>query len=1028
MINEADINASGSFLDIIQSNDEFIVMCANGKVYKVRNIDEQRMSDAIKPDSEDTVEFNDSLVNSATLEKVATSKLSKTILAFCCVQTFDGEMYIASGADSIYFITSNHIERIKYPQNIKQIKKIFNLENFVLGLTDSGDFAEICPYTKTVCVVKKSNEMIDDLRVLESNDEYNELLVLSNESMKVLDFPSMTCKTELSLSGPTWLVSQQKSDVNMYFISGTTNENNFVQTIEIKSIIETDPDERFKKLLLRGHFEEAEEFARQSELCLEPLYEAKVTKSLLTLQNMEAASSRFEEAFKEFMGHLTTIEDKKFLVTLRLFEIPDRASMTEFLEYLLANIETNLYLNETNEINELLLRLETLRLIDPDECNLRWIGFLYQKDMARIAMDYFKSDVLMSCLIFSRHSSSIMPSLNLEQFKKWILNIPSNIEPFQLIQWLKHFSACYFQLYPNEMSHLVDWCLERTRALQFSNSWPEIGLEFISNINEIFQDVKFLFVDIRRSYHYNMEKIQQLIFTLEEMSVLKKSYHLTMTLDDYSKRSIEETAFRLLQRIQMHNLKRMVNDFLYPIFTERGGSPEETIVRYIQFLCTNKNLGFWQERAVASIELLHNEENRLRSALLVLKVSPVPWSNVILPLAMLGSTSSHPLAKEIYIEHKTQAIKMIKVKYQWPVDYFDLQQDRVKLVFRIMKVDKPEMIEDVKTLVKSSPDIARDAYFHLLLNLAEKGRIDEFMQVVEDLEEQNLELCQTLFEQIGNTFVRIIDDEEFEDKTEADNLMEAAKLLLKQLRALSDDFKTTFHEQRLKKLQMIVRVREEFQFNLRLQTLGKTDEKFRMFDEGIQIIAKEVTTTMSLDRMWSKMDLLVKTFAFNRLVGFKMMCEKLNNLYITCRVIDVLNSSVDSFEKSEIASAVDLAVLAISQQISYFENNLKPNFENFDPLAFPLTYEFLMKSLVHFDLVHHEFIINLLQWLHIGRRYYPYDVIDATKRERIVDSGIFSSSTHNGHASGSKRRETFSLFEEFDDKVTTVKEVNTDFD
>lgn len=1025
MINEADINNKGSFIDIIQLDEDFVVMCTNGKVYKIRNIDEKKFNEAaVMTDNEDTVEFNESLLNSAKLDKVASSKLSSSVMAFCCVKTFEGEIYIACGADSIFFVMSNHVERIKYPQNITRIKKLFNLENFVLGLTDNGDFAEICPYTMTVCVVKKSSEMIEDLRVLESNDDCNELLVLTkdeqnSQTMKIVDFPSMLCKTELGLSGSSWLVSQPKTAVNMYYISGTKNDNNFIQTIEVKSIIETDPEERFKKLLLRGHFDEAEDFAKQSELSLELLYEAKVKKSLMKLQSMTSASSGLRKTFNELIEHLEKIEDKNFLVTIRFSEIPDRTSMTEFLGYLLSNIDTNLYQNETNEINELLLRLETLRLIDPDECNLEWLEFLYHENMARIAMDFFKTDILTSCLIFSRHSSSIMTSLNLEKFHKWLLNIPTTTEPFQLIQWLKHFLPCYLQLFPNEMTHLVDWCLERTRALQFSSSWPEIGLEFINNINSIFIDIKFLCIDIRRSYHHNMDKIQNLIFTLEEMSVLKKTYHLTMTLNDYSKHSIEETAFRLLQRIQMHNLKRMVYDFLYPIFIERGGSPEETIVKYIQFLCTNKNLGYWQERAVASIELLHNEDNRLNSALLVLKVSPVPWSNIVLPLAKLGSSNSHPIAKAIYIEHKTQAIKIIKVKYDWPVDYFDLQQDRVKLVFRILKVDKPEMIEDVKTLIKSSPDIAREACYHLLLHLAEKGRIDEFMQLTANLEDENCSHCELLFEQVCNTFVRILDQNEFEDKIHADNLMECAKLLVNRLKNLRFDFKAVFYELRLKKLQQIIRVREEFKITLTLETL--TTEKFLKFDEGNQHIINEVIADCSLDKMWSKMNLLVETLSFDRYHGYKLMCEKLNNLYVTCRVIEVLNSHIDDIEKSEISNAVDLAVLAISQQIKFFENKL--NFEHYDPLTFPLVYEFLVKTLVHYDIIHHEFTLELLKLLQIGRLYYPYDVIEATKQERVMNSKVFNSAAPKVHEKKEKRRETFSLFEEFD-KIVAVKEVN----
>lgn len=485
-------------------------MAANGKIFKLSNMQ--------KIDTNSCESATIEVDHSAFLQNVTKTKLSSVITSFCFVQTFDEELFIACGPEYVFVISQSGVDRIKYPESIKGLTKISNMDSFIIGLTPSGDFVEICPYTKTMRRVKSNHDgslPIEDFRVLESNNEYIELLVLSiagdeNErSMKILDFPSMNCKSELSLPGTTWLVSQQKSTVNMHFISGMLNKENFVQTIEIKSITESDPEERFKKLLLRGRFDEAEEFAKQLDLSLEPLYQARVKRSILVLQDLMPSTQLFGSKFKELMNQLSAIENKNFLVTLRLYEIPSRTCMTTFLEFILKAIDTNHFQNETNEINELLLRLETLRLIDPDECNLQWSKFLYNPDMARVAMDHFKTDVLLSCLIWSRHSSSIIPNLNLEKFYKWLSNIPSSVEPFQLVQWLKHFSPCFFQLYPKEMSGLVNWCLERTRALQFSNAWPEIGLEFINSINEIFKEVKFLFVDIHRSYHSNMDKIQQ---------------------------------------------------------------------------------------------------------------------------------------------------------------------------------------------------------------------------------------------------------------------------------------------------------------------------------------------------------------------------------------------------------------------------------------------------------------------------------------------------------------------------------------
>jgi hypothetical protein len=60
--------------------------------------------------------------------------------------------------------------------------------------------------------------------VLEANDEYIELLVLStvNGSKE----RAMKTKSELSLPGISWFVSQQKSAVNVYFVAGAKTKTN----------------------------------------------------------------------------------------------------------------------------------------------------------------------------------------------------------------------------------------------------------------------------------------------------------------------------------------------------------------------------------------------------------------------------------------------------------------------------------------------------------------------------------------------------------------------------------------------------------------------------------------------------------------------------------------------------------------------------------------------------------------------------------------------------------------------------------
>lgn len=135
-------------------------------------------------------------------------------------------------------------------------------------------------------------EPIDDLVVLEANDESIELLTLSKptadkmRTMKIIDFPSFQCKYEMLIPEVAWLVPQAKLSANMYFVHGSLNDDGFVQAIEMKMISEAEPSQRLKKLIQRGLFFEAENFAKQFDLDLQLIYEAKVKKALMEISTI----------------------------------------------------------------------------------------------------------------------------------------------------------------------------------------------------------------------------------------------------------------------------------------------------------------------------------------------------------------------------------------------------------------------------------------------------------------------------------------------------------------------------------------------------------------------------------------------------------------------------------------------------------------------------------------------------------------------------------------------------------------------
>lgn len=87
--------------------------------------------------------------------------------------------------------------------------------------------------------------------------------------MKYCNILALKCVNELNVDAHAWLVQQPKSSVNLYYINGIqSNANNLPTILELMLISETDPSDRFKKLVAKGHLEDAEVQTQLYMICL----------------------------------------------------------------------------------------------------------------------------------------------------------------------------------------------------------------------------------------------------------------------------------------------------------------------------------------------------------------------------------------------------------------------------------------------------------------------------------------------------------------------------------------------------------------------------------------------------------------------------------------------------------------------------------------------------------------------------------------------------------------------------------------
>ncbi|XP_036342574.1 uncharacterized protein LOC118751853 [Rhagoletis pomonella] len=390
----------------------------------------------------------------------------------------------------------------------------------------------------------------------------------------------------------------------------------------------------------------------------------------------------------------------------------------------------------------------------------------------------FKTDMPAACLIWKRHTSALLPHLNEKEICQLLSLIPSHIEPFNIVQWLRQFVPTVSKTHPKLMPYFAEWSIQKTRTLQYAEHWPEIGLEFATKVAEIFEEIRFMHCDVRRQHDRNIAKLHDLVNALQDLSVLKKRYNLIFTLDNYLKDSIDETALCILQRVHLDNLKSLVYDFLYPIFQEKGKTPVKALRQYISLLVVNRNsLSTWLGRSVACIDLLHNEDDRLECALLVLQRAPVPWPEISNPLVKLRY-STHPLALKINTEYEIQVIKIMKVKYGWPADS-NTDISLPLFMLRVVKMQLPDMLDDIRLLTKAAPEVATSASFTCCHELVRSNKPElayEYFKLLRD--DKNMKACMKVIETYADMLENCAPPTDDKDMEEQKNMLEFFKLIV----------------------------------------------------------------------------------------------------------------------------------------------------------------------------------------------------------------------------------------------------------
>ncbi|KAH8382179.1 hypothetical protein KR009_002128 [Drosophila setifemur] len=1026
-VNLEDVSLTGgSFRSIHQLDQRFYFTCRNGSVYSLSDIDDATLESVcnVTLNDNETIACEKAILDDVTISRISKGRPLSNVDCAVLLKQLTGVNISAQnnqeelGGDQALVITgdqntlnfktsSNEATRINVPAHFGSLKHIYNLDHYVLALTNSGHLLDICPYSRTFHLCKSSKEqtlLIEDLLVMECNEENIELLLLTKPTedgrfikiveypckdwkaileifftIKFFPFPALKCKNEVEVPEHAWLVRQPKCAVNLYYLaSQQLNHNDIPSMVQMMLVSETDPSDRFKKLIAKGRLEEAEEFGKQFELCLQPIYEAKAKRILVELcnSNSQMEATELDKKFENLLELLSQIANKAFIKSHRMINLSSR----HILERYLREIQKRLNFEDDEqvmlEIDEQLHRLKTLAITDPYECNTDWQKFIYDNNLMRMVKSLFNTDMPTACLIWRRHSSSILPLVNENDLRTLLGFIPGNTKPFNVVQWLRQFIPLVSNTHPSIMPFITDWSIEMTRKLQYSPHWPDIGLEFSTKILEIFEELQFTYSDVRRQQERNVGKLRELVNALQDLSVLKTNYNMGFTLDNYMQDSIDATALSILQHVQLDKLQHLVANFMYPIFHEKGRQPLNVIKQYIaQLVSSRQSSSNWLERAMACIELLHNEDSRLECALSVLQSAPVPWPDSLAPLIRLRN-STHPLAVKINAEYEIQVIKIMKVKYGWPADSSaDINLEL--FMMRMVKLDLPDMLEDIRILTKAAPDISISANFNCCYQMARRGQIEAAYEFFKSLsgESKNCKQCQDVVELFANMLessssVTFVNESKVQEYM---NTLELFKLFLPHVDAV--------YERRYLVIKHAFQLRQKFDIQLKCSSeLVPLRRRHELMDEALERIIERAQATLNVSAfIASQIRELCTALGLSQVFGLHRICQRIGCLPLSCALAYHVMQFVDCVPANA-GEFVNLALELLVQQIDNARGSNQDSPSSLkliteaDPLSFPLVYELLTSALLH-ERSRRRDLVELISYIRVAVIHYPMDAI-----------------------------------------------------
>ncbi|CAH0382488.1 unnamed protein product [Bemisia tabaci] len=651
-----------------------------------------------------------------------------------------------------------------YVQSELDIRKIVIIKRSILALSAMQDLIVICPFTMIPIRIWNERKIKNFSLFGDTNQDIIALSEGDIPSVLMLTIPGLQIKRTIHIQGKGYLIDNAHSLDDFLFLEKCKDLN----SIHVKSVVESMPEFRLDRLLKRGKFDQAEAFGQKFGLPVETIYKAKLRKLLQDLQPWTNSEVSLEETFVEALNLLDEIQDVEFIAEFTFNAVLAESSMYHcLLTRTKRRLQENMSKDPGNEEVKKLLartnaystRFDTFLLLDPENHGIEdWLEFSVADLFTQCLGFLEQGELRKSQIIWGRHLHEISAELNFDSVKQLFNEIPSTVSIVEALPWLQQVIPHVLDTFPEVLTEFIEWFLTKVWELEkiAPSKWPSIGVQYAEILLQMIRNPQSLVASEMKAYFWHsstlnspVSKLIKIIKTLKEINDLFQHYNIHISTTEYYHDSPEEVVFILLSRAPIDECSRLVNEFLDKYFLENQLIRDKIIARFIEMEIEH-HLQWWkcednfkEMKIIKLIQCISCPEEKIGSLGCLLKNASIPWSPIVIELANDCLKSYQKKADIIQDCYKMIPLKHVFKKYSIKSILTSPRELR-KCVKYIFKEGLDSRLEDALQLVEGQEDSLKMLPYCLYIDsLIQSKKYEEVTEFLfeKQLDETVLDQC-----------------------------------------------------------------------------------------------------------------------------------------------------------------------------------------------------------------------------------------------------------------------------------------------